>query len=70
MAGIKEIAEDSAADDMVAHLVQANRKLVANLEKARDAAAAAGDAETEDLMIGRIQVHEKTIWMMESFLAA
>ncbi|HKK19676.1 MAG TPA: DNA starvation/stationary phase protection protein [Opitutales bacterium] len=70
MAGIKEIEEDTAADKMVAHLVQVNKKLVGNLEKARDEAAASGDAETEDLMIARIQVHEKTIWMLESFLAA
>ncbi len=70
MAGIKEIEEDSPADEMVAHLIQTNQKLVANLIKARDSAAASKDAETEDLMIARIQVHEKTIWMLESFLAA
>jgi starvation-inducible DNA-binding protein len=70
MAGIKEIAEDTAADAMVDHLVKTNKKLVANLVKARDASAKANDAETEDLMIARIQVHEKTIWMLESFLAA
>lgn len=70
MAGIKEIAEDTSADEMVAHLVYANKKLVADLEKARDESASTGDSETEDLMIARIQVHEKTIWMLESFLAA
>lgn len=70
MAGIKEIEEDTAADAMVRHLIEANKRLVADLQKARDAAGAAKDAETEDLMIGRIQVHEKTIWMLESFLAA
>jgi starvation-inducible DNA-binding protein len=70
MAGIKEIPEDTAADKMVAHLVQVNKKLVGSLEKARDEAASTGDAETEDLMIARIQVHEKTIWMLDSFLAA
>lgn len=70
MAGIKEIPEDTSADKMVAHLVQVNKKLVVNLVKARDEAAASGDAETEDLMIARIQVHEKTIWMLDSFLAA
>jgi len=36
--------------------------------KARDVAADAGDDQSEDLMIARIQVHEKTIWMLESFL--
>ncbi len=70
IAGIKEIPEDSPADKMVAHLVDVNKKLVSNLEQARDKSAEAGDAQTEDLMIARIQVHEKTIWMLESFLAA
>lgn len=68
MAGIKELAEDTAATKMVDHLVEANQALVADLVKARDAAAQFDDAETEDLMISRIQVHEKTIWMLESFL--
>ncbi len=68
MAGIKEIGEDASAAEMVAHLIALNEKLVGNLGRARDLAAAASDAETEDLMIGRIQVHEKTIWMLRSFL--
>jgi len=70
MSKVKEIAEDAKADDMVQHLVAANKALVANLVKARDAAAAASDDETEDMMIARIQVHEKTIWMLDSFLTA
>lgn len=69
MAGTKEIREDAPADEMVAHLVAVNEGLVKNLAKARDLAAKAGDSETEDLMIGRIQVHEKTVWMLKSFLS-
>jgi len=69
MANMPEIAEDATASQMVAHLVEANRGLVKNLAKARDLAGEADDSETEDLMIGRIQVHEKHIWMLESFLA-
>lgn len=70
MAGMKEIVEDASAQDMVKHLSAANKALVANLVKARDAAADAGDDQTEDIMIARIQVHEKTIWMLDSFLDA
>lgn len=69
MAGTKEIREDASADEMVAHLVALNESLDRNLAKARDLAAKAGDSETEDLMIGRIQVHQKTIWMLKSFLS-
>lgn len=68
LAGIKEIEEDADANAMVRHLVEINRKLVRSLAKARDVAGESGDTETEDLMIARIQVHEKTIWMLDSYL--
>ena len=68
MAGINEIAEDASAEEMVQHLVQANEKVLADLKTARDRAGEAGDTESEDLMIARIQVHEKTVWMLKSFL--
>ena len=68
MAGIEEIAEDASAESMVQHLVQANQKLLGDLKSARDSAAQAGDSETEDMMIARLQVHEKTIWMLNSYL--
>lgn len=68
LAGIEELAEDATAQDMVRHLLKANEKLLGDLKAARDAAAEAGDSETEDLMIARTQVHEKTVWMLKSFL--
>lgn len=68
MAGMKELGEDAGADEMVKHLAAANRKLVEDMAKARNLAADADDPESEDLMIARIQVHEKTIWMLDSFL--
>ncbi len=68
MAGIAEIDENADADAMVRHLIEVNQKLVSTLAKARDLAGEAEDAQTEDLMIARIQVHEKTIWMLKSYL--
>lgn len=68
MAGMEEIKEDATAKQMVEHISAANKALVADLMKARDLAGEAGDDQTEDLMIGRIQVHEKTIWMLDSYL--
>ena len=68
MAGIEEIREDASAQEMVQHLVKANEKLLTDLKTARDSAAAEDDSETEDLMIARIQVHEKTVWMLKSYL--
>jgi len=69
MSGAVEIAEDADADAMVEHLASLNRNLLKSLRRARDTARQEGDAETEDLMVARIQVHEKTVWMLESFLA-
>lgn len=67
-AGIEKIAEDVSAQEMVQHLVTANEKTLVDLKAARDVAGEAGDSETEDMMIARIQVHEKTVWMLNSFL--
>lgn len=68
LSGIQEIKEDATANEMVEHLVTANEKTLKDLQKTRDLAGEANDSETEDLMIGRIQVHEKTLWMLKSFL--
>ena len=68
MSSISEIAEDASAEDMVKHLTSPHQTLDKSLQVARDLASAAQDNETEDLMVGRIQIHEKAIWMMKSFL--
>ncbi len=69
IAGIQEIDEDTSARDMVSHLVEINTTLVKHLEEARNLAGEAGDNQTEDMMIARIQIHEKTIWMLNSYLS-
>ncbi|MCC5842317.1 MAG: DNA starvation/stationary phase protection protein [Opitutales bacterium] len=68
MAGMPEIAEDAGAKEMVTHLITLNENLVKDLGKARDISGNEGDDQTQDLMIARIQVHEKTIWMLRSYL--
>ena len=68
MANMKEISEDASANEMVLHLVTCNEKLLKDLRDARDCAGEENDSETEDLMIARIQIHEKTVWMLKSFL--
>jgi len=35
---------------------------------ARDLAGEVNDPETQDLMTERITLHQKTIWMLKSFL--
>lgn len=67
-AGLPEMAAPRAQEDYVRALVAANEKVVADAVTARDLAGAAGDAESQDLMIERITLHQKTIWMLKSFL--
>lgn len=68
MAGIKELAEDASAEQMVAHVLEGHKKVLVDLAAARDRAAEANDSETEDMMIARTQVHEKAVWMLTSYL--
>ncbi len=56
------------AKDLVAHLLGAHEILVDTAKNLRDRAEESGDAETQDLAIKRIQIHEKTLWMLRAFL--
>ncbi len=67
-AQIPEFAAPLSEAEYVRHLVTAHQKLLADATRARDLAGTAGDQETQDLMVNRITVHEKTLWMLQSFL--
>jgi starvation-inducible DNA-binding protein len=54
--------------DFVAHLIGAHEILVAGAHELRKTCEASGDLETQDMVIKRIQTHEKTLWMLKSFL--
>lgn len=67
-AGLEEFAAPMAQEEYVRALIKANEKLVKDAADARDLAGQAGDAESQDLMIERVTLHQKTIWMLRSFL--
>ena len=67
-AQMKEFVSPLVQEEYVRALIAANRKVVSDAARARDLAGEAGDAESQDLMIGRITLHQKTIWMLKSFL--
>ncbi|HNU52878.1 MAG TPA: DNA starvation/stationary phase protection protein [Verrucomicrobiota bacterium] len=67
-AQMKEFASPLPQEAYVRALIGANEQLVADAARARDLAGEANDAESQDLMIERITVHQKTIWMLKSFL--
>lgn len=68
IANMTELPEKASAEKMAASLIENHSKLIKDAAKARETAGDADDKETEDLMIARIQVHEKTVWMLKSFL--
>lgn len=67
-AQMKEFAAPLQQEDYVRQLIVANEKLLADAATARDLAGQSNDAESQDLMIGRITLHQKTVWMLKSFL--
>jgi starvation-inducible DNA-binding protein len=54
--------------DYVAQLVDFHETLIANAKVGREVSGNAGDTETEDFFIERLRVHNKTVWMLKSFL--
>lgn len=66
--GIEEFNTPIAAKDYVAGLIVAHEKTLADAVALRDAAGAVNDLETQDMAISRIQWHQKTTWMLKSYL--
>lgn len=70
VAAMEEFNSPLSQEDYVRRLIAAHDKLIADAARARDLAGEAQDAESQDLMIGRITLHQKTVWMLKSFLKA
>lgn len=68
LSGVGQMDRRLSGKDYVTHLLEYHELLVANAKQGRQVAGNAGDAETEDLFIERIRVHEKAIWMLKSYL--
>jgi len=69
-AAMPEFVSPLPQDGYVRALIEANEKLIRDAARARDLADELNDAETQDLMIGRITLHQKTAWMLKSYLKA
>ena len=68
LADMEEMEAPIPQNDYVAALVEAHEKTAIDVRKVKEVAGAEGDTETEDMLIARLQVHEKTLWMLKSFL--
>ena len=71
-AKLTSIAEEtgvSAAEDMLKQLVAGHEAVARTARAVFVGADAANDQPTADLLTQRLQVHEKTAWMLRSMLA-
>ena len=68
LASIKEVEGVPNADDMVRHLVAAQEATARTARKLYPVVEAANDQPTADVLTQRLEVHEKTAWMLRSLL--
>lgn len=64
----KENDAGERADRMMANLITLNEAIVRDCQMAKAASQSVEDDETENLMIVRIMVHQKSIWKLRSQL--
>lgn len=65
---VPEATDHPAATDMVAQLVTDHETVVRTAREVFPLADAAHDESTADLLTQRLQIHEKTAWMLRSLL--
>ena len=68
LASIKEVEGVPKATDMIRHLVAAQEATARTARKLFPLVDAANDQPTADLLTQRLEVHEKTAWMLRSLL--
>jgi starvation-inducible DNA-binding protein len=69
LSSIEEAAEVPKDMEMVAQLVTGHETVIRTARAALAPAESANDQSTLDLLTQRLQVHEKTAWMLRSLLA-
>lgn len=67
-ASIKEVSGVPKAEEMIRHLVKAQEATAKTARKLFPVVDAANDQPTADVLTQRIDVHEKTAWMLRSLL--
>lgn len=69
LARVKEAEGTPAAEEMIRQLVEGQETVVRTAREVFPAAEKANDEPTADLLTQRMQIHEKTAWMLRSMLA-
>lgn len=69
LSSIKEVTDVPSANDMVKILVDAQEATARTARNLFDIVNDANDQPTADLLTQRLDIHEKTAWMLRSLLA-
>ncbi len=69
LSSVAESESVPSATDMIADLVKGQEAVVRTARKVFPTAEKANDEATTDLLTQRMQLHEKTAWMLRSMLA-
>lgn len=68
VAQMEEFKSPMPQKDYVAALIVAHEKVVEDAIRTRDLAGESSDLQTQDLLIKRLEWHQKTLWMLKSYL--
>lgn len=68
LSSIKEVSGQPSAEEMIKHLVKGQEAVVKTARSIFPVVEKAGDEPTADLLTQRMQLHEKTAWMLRSLL--
>ena len=68
LTSIDEASGNESAEDMIRQLVVGQEAVVRTAREVFQAADAANDEPTADLLTQRMQIHEKNAWMLRSML--
>jgi starvation-inducible DNA-binding protein len=69
LSSVEDAAGRPLATEMIAHLAKDQEKVVRTARRVFTLADEAHDEPTADLLTQRMQVHEKTAWMLRAMLA-
>lgn len=68
LSGIKDAKKGTAAHDMIRDLVASHETVIRTARSLFPVAEAGADQVTLDLLATRLEIHEKTAWMLRSLL--
>ncbi|MES2526127.1 MAG: Dps family protein [Bdellovibrionota bacterium] len=68
LSSIKEVKGQPKAEEMIKHLVSGQESVIKTARSLFAVVESASDEPTADLLTQRMQLHEKTAWMLRSLL--